>query len=230
MLFKYGSGTGTNFSSLRQLERAPQSGGGRPARSAFMKGYDAFAGVIKSGGKTRRAAKMVILNARPPRHRGVHPQQGIRGEEGLGADRLRLRRLVQRRGVLVGLLPERQPLGARHRRVHAGRCSTTRSGSAARPVDRRARDGRPTAARELMAAICEAAWVNAATRGCSTTRRSTTGTPASTRTGSTRANPCSEYMFLDDTACNLASAEPAKFVDEAGEFDVETFRHAVRIA
>ena len=58
---------------------------------------------------------------RPPGHRGLRRLQGERGEEGLGADRRRLRRLVQRRGVRVDLLPEREPLGARHRRVHGGR-------------------------------------------------------------------------------------------------------------
>ena len=88
-----------------------------------MRGFDAFAGVIKSGGKTRRAAKMVILERRPSGHHGVHPLQGRRGEEGLVADRRRLRRRLQRarRRLRLGLLPERQPLGSGHRRLHAGR-------------------------------------------------------------------------------------------------------------
>ena len=66
MLFKFGSGTGTNFSSLRSSRESLQGGGGASGPVSFMKGFDAFAGVIKSGGKTRRAAKMVILNAEHP--------------------------------------------------------------------------------------------------------------------------------------------------------------------
>src|SRR5690606_22071244 len=66
MLFKYGSGTGTNFSSIRSSKESLAGGGTASGPVSFMKGYDAFAGVIKSGGKTRRAAKMVILNADHP--------------------------------------------------------------------------------------------------------------------------------------------------------------------
>ena len=66
MLFKYGSGTGTNLSSLRSSRESLAGGGTASGPVSFMKGYDAFAGVIKSGGKTRRAAKMVILNAEHP--------------------------------------------------------------------------------------------------------------------------------------------------------------------
>ena len=84
-----------------------------------MKGYDAFAGVIKSGGKTRRAAKMVILNAEHPGHRRVHQLQGRGREEGVGADRRRLRRLVHRHRLHLGLLPELEQQRPRHRRLHA---------------------------------------------------------------------------------------------------------------
>src|SRR5665811_781930 len=66
MLFKFGSGTGTNLSSLRSSRESLAGGGTASGPVSFMKGYDAFAGVIKSGGKTRRAAKMVILNAEHP--------------------------------------------------------------------------------------------------------------------------------------------------------------------
>ena len=120
MLFKYGSGTGSNLSPIRSSKELLAGGGTASGPVSFMKGFDAFAGVIKSGGKTRRAAKMVILNSDPPRHRGVHPLQGRRGEEGLGADRRRLRRELQRRGLRVDLLPELQQLGAGDRRLHEG--------------------------------------------------------------------------------------------------------------
>ena len=66
MLFKYGSGTGTNLSTIRSSKEALSNGGEASGPVSFMRGYDAFAGVIKSGGKTRRAAKMVILNADHP--------------------------------------------------------------------------------------------------------------------------------------------------------------------
>ena len=119
MLFKYGSGTGSNLSSIRSSRELLAGGGTASGPVSFMKGFDAFAGVIKSGGKTRRAAKMVILNADHPGHRRVHQLQGRGREEGLGAHRRRLRRLVHRPGVCVGLLPELEQQRARDRRVHA---------------------------------------------------------------------------------------------------------------
>ena len=119
MLFKWGSGTGTNLSPLREegggLVRAAARASGP---LSFMKGFDAFAGVIKSGGKTRRAAKMVILNVGSSRHRSVRLVQGERREEGAHADRRGLRCRDRWRRVRLHLLPERQQFGARDRRVH----------------------------------------------------------------------------------------------------------------
>ena len=122
MLFKFGSGTGSNLSALRSSAETLAGGGTASGPVSFMRGFDAFAGVIKSGGKTRRAAKMVILDADHPDIVAIHPLQGGRGAQGLGADRGRLRRGLQRprRRLRLDLLPEREPLGARHRRVHAG--------------------------------------------------------------------------------------------------------------
>ena len=126
MLFKWGSGTGTNLSALRE-EDAILSGGGRASGPlSFMKGFDAFAGVIKSGGKTRRAAKMVILNADHPDIETVHLVQGEGREEGPHADRRRLRFVARRRCVQLHLLPEREQQRARHRRVHARRARRCR--------------------------------------------------------------------------------------------------------
>jgi hypothetical protein len=102
-----------------------------------MKGFDAFAGVIKSGGKTRRAAKMVILNADHPDIVEFIWCKVEGREEGLGADRRRLRRLVRRRRLQLHLLPERQQLRPRHRRLHAAPWSTTATGGP------RVRDGQP---------------------------------------------------------------------------------------
>ena len=87
MLFKWGSGTGTNFSSLRGSRESLSGGGIASGPVSFMKGFDAFAGVIKSGGKTRRAAKMVILNVRSPGHQGFHREQNEGRAQGPRADR-----------------------------------------------------------------------------------------------------------------------------------------------
>ncbi len=94
MLFKYGSGTGTNLSPIRSSRELLAGGGTASGPVSFMKGFDAFAGVIKSGGKTRRAAKMVILNADHPDIVEFINCKVERREEGLGAHRRRLRRLA----------------------------------------------------------------------------------------------------------------------------------------
>ena len=121
MLFKFGSGTGSNLSDIRSSKEPLAGGGTASGPVSFMRGYDAFAGVIKSGGKTRRAAKMVILNVDHPdivefinckadeeRKAWALIDAGYDGAFNVRGRRLRL-----------GVLPERQPLGARHRRVHA---------------------------------------------------------------------------------------------------------------
>ena len=115
-----------------QPREALAGGGTASGPVSFMKGYDAFAGVIKSGGKTRRAAKMVILDADHPdivdfieckaneeKKAWALIDAGYSGEFNVAG-----------RGLRLGLLPERQPLGARHRRVHE-RCSTTATGRSA---------------------------------------------------------------------------------------------------
>jgi hypothetical protein len=91
MLFKYGSGTGIEPLAIRSSKELLAGGGTASGPVSFMKGYDSFAGVIKSGGKTRRAAKMVILNADHPDIEDFINSRR-RGEEGVGADRRRLRR------------------------------------------------------------------------------------------------------------------------------------------
>ena len=99
MLFKWGSGTGTNFSALRGSHEQLSGGGIASGPVSFMKGFDAFAGVIKSGGKTRRAAKMVILNVDPSRHRRVRRQQNARGAQSPRAHRPGLRQFHRWRSL-----------------------------------------------------------------------------------------------------------------------------------
>ena len=120
MLFKYGSGTGSNLSNIRSSKEFLAGGGTASGPVSFMRGYDSFAGVIKSGGKTRRAAKMVILNADHPDildfiESKEHEEKKAwalidAGYEGVQ----RARRRVRLRAV-----PEREPLRPRHRRLHA---------------------------------------------------------------------------------------------------------------
>ena len=96
MLFKFGSGAGSNLSTIRSSKEKMAGGGTASGPVSFMKGYDAFAGVVKSGGKTRRAAKMVILDAGHPDVLEFIDFEGARGAEGLGADRGRLRPQLHR--------------------------------------------------------------------------------------------------------------------------------------
>ena len=121
MLFKYGSGAGTNLSPIRSSRERMSGGGMASGPVSFMKGYDAFAGVDQVRRQDPPRGEDGHPRRRSPGHRRLHRLQAERGEEGLGPHRGGLRRLVHRRGLRLGLLPERQPLGARHRRVHARR-------------------------------------------------------------------------------------------------------------
>ena len=119
MLFKFGSGTGTNLSPIRSSKELLAGGGTASGPVSFMKGYDAFAGVIKSGGKTRRAAKMVILNADHPDivefiNCKVEEEKKAWALIDAGYDGS-----FTGHGVLVGVLPELEQQRARDRRVHA---------------------------------------------------------------------------------------------------------------
>jgi ribonucleoside-diphosphate reductase alpha chain len=223
MLFKWGSGTGTNLSTLRE-EDAILSGGGRASGPlSFMKGFDAFAGVIKSGGKTRRAAKMVILNADHPdiekfiwskakEEKKAHTLIDAGYDPSLDGEAYSSI-FFQNANNSVRVSDEFM-----HAVVEDGDW-WTRSRVTGQPVKR-------YKARELLRQIAEA------THQCgdpgmqfdSTVNRWHTA-KASGRINA--SNPCSEYMFLDDSACNLASLNLLKFITADGQFDVEGFRHAV---
>jgi ribonucleoside-diphosphate reductase alpha chain len=226
MLFKFGSGTGSNLSSIRS-SREPLAGGGTASGPvSFMRGYDAFAGVIKSGGKTRRAAKMVILNADHP---DVMDFVTCKAEEERKAWALIDAGYDGAFNVRGGAYDSVFFQNANHsvrvtdefmRAVVEDRDWQTKYVLGGQPCE-------TFRARELMKLMAEAAW-QCGDPGIQfdTTINDWHTCPNTARINA--SNPCSEYMFLDDTACNLASLNLMKFVGADGEFDTEAFRAACR--
>ena len=226
MLFKYGSGTGTNLSSLRSSRESLAGGGTASGPVSFMKGYDAFAGVIKSGGKTRRAAKMVILNAEHPDlvefiNCKVDEEKKAWALIDAGYD-----------GSFTGTAYGSVFFQNSNNSVRAtddfmraviddGPWQTRAVKDASRVMD-------TYKARDIMRQIAEATHVcGDPGMQFDTTVNEWHTCPNSDRINA--SNPCSGSMFLDDSACNLASINLMKFVDARGEFDVEAFRAAVRV-
>ena len=226
MLFKWGSGTGTNLSSIRGSMELLSGGGTASGPLSFMRGFDAFAGVIKSGGKTRRAAKMVILNVDHPdivdfidckSKEEAKAFALIRaGYDGSGPDSEAYSSIFfQNANNSVRVNDEFMRAYERDGEF------TTKA----------VKDGAPIKtykARDIMAKIAEATWQcgDPGMQFDSTINRWHT----SKNSGRINAsNPCSEYMFLDNSACNLASFNLLKFVTSAGTFDIQAYRHAVSI-
>src|SRR5437773_2792899 len=223
MLFKWGSGTGTNLSSLREEDGILSSGGRASGPLSFMKGFDAFAGVIKSGGKTRRAAKMVILNTEHPdiekfiwckakEEKKAHTLIEAGYDSSLDGDAYGSI-FFQNANNSVRASDEFMQAVADDAEWW------TRSVGSGNPVTR-------YKARDLMRQIAEA------THQCGDPGMQFDTTvnrwhPCKNTARINASNPCSEYMFLDDSACNLSSLNLMKFVGADGQFDVEAFRHAV---
>jgi ribonucleoside-diphosphate reductase alpha chain len=225
MLFKWGSGTGTNFSTLRG-SREPLSGGGIASGPvSFMKGFDAFAGVIKSGGKTRRAAKMVILNV-------DHPDILEFVDSKMKEER-KAHVLIEQ-GYDSSIDGEAYSSVFFQNANHSVRVSDEFMQTVIDDRDwwtRNVADGSPAEkvrARDLLLRIADSAW-HCGDPGMQydTTVNRWHTCKATARINA--SNPCSEYMFLDDTACNLASLNLLKFLGPNGVFDAEAFRHAVDI-
>ena len=227
MLFKFGSGTGSNLSAIRSSRELLRGGGTASGPVSFMKGYDAFAGVIKSGGKTRRAAKMVILNIAHP---DVEEFINCKADEEKKAWALIDAGYDGGFNVPGGAYDSVFFQNANHsvrvtddfmQAVEKDSTWTTRSVLDASPMD-------DYQARDLMQQIAEAAWV-CGDPGIQfhTTINDWHTCPNTAPINA--SNPCSEYMFLDDSACNLASLNLMKFRREDGELDVEAFKRAVQI-
>jgi len=230
MLFKFGSGTGSNLSNIRSSRELLAGGGTASGPVSFMKGFDAFAGVIKSGGKTRRAAKMVILNAEHPDivefiNCKVDEEKKAWALIDAGYD-------GSFTGVAYGSVFFQNSNNSVRvtdefmRAVLDDGDWTTRAVTSGQPMD-------TYKARNLMRMIAEGTWIcGDPGMQFDTTINDWHTCPASARINA--SNPCSEYMFLDDTACNLSSINLMKFVKsegdgkDAGEFDVVSFEKACR--
>ncbi|MGQ0733972.1 MAG: vitamin B12-dependent ribonucleotide reductase [Acidobacteriota bacterium] len=224
MLFKYGSGTGSNLSSIRSSKELLAGGGTASGPVSFMKGFDAFAGVIKSGGKTRRAAKMVILNADHPDivefiNCKVDEERKAwalidAGYDGSFTGTAYASVFFQNSNNSVRATDEFM------RAVLDDGLWQTRSVTNAEVMD-------TYRAADLMHLIAEGTWVcGDPGMQFDTTVNEWHTCPNTARINA--SNPCSEYMFLDDSACNLASLNLMKFLREDGEFDTEAFKAAVR--
>jgi ribonucleoside-diphosphate reductase alpha chain len=225
MLFKYGSGTGTDLSSLRST-REKLSGGGKPSGPlSFLKVYDQIANVVKSGGKTRRAAKMNTL-------KDWHPDI----EEFIDAKQNEEKKawaLIEQgydgsyNGDAYGsVMYQNENLSVRVSDEFMDAAVESREW-----WTRRVRDGKPCElkdARTLLRRVAEGTHVcgDPGMQFDSTIHKWHT-CKGTGRQNST--NPCSEYLFLDNTACNLASLNLMKFKGEDGVFDIERFKAAVRV-
>jgi ribonucleoside-diphosphate reductase alpha chain len=225
MLFKWGSGTGTNLSSLRSSTEGLSGGGTASGPLSFMKGFDAFAGVIKSGGKTRRAAKMVILNV-------DHPDI-VDFIECKQKEEAKAHALVAQ--GYDGSSPDSDAYSSIffQNANNSVRVTDDFMYAVVRDTDfstKAVRDGsvmKTYKAKDLLNKLSEATWHC----GDPGMQYDTTVNRWHTSKNTARinaSNPCSEYMFLDDSACNLASLNLLKFAPN-GTFDVEAYRHAVDI-
>ncbi|MHC4224137.1 MAG: vitamin B12-dependent ribonucleotide reductase [Planctomycetota bacterium] len=225
LIFKRGSGAGSNLSRLRSLREPLKAGGTASGPVSFMRGYDAFAGVIKSGGRTRRAAKMQILDADHPDILTFVSAKAI--EE-------RKARALTEAGFTGGLDGEAYHSVAFQNSNLSVRVNdsflyaveenlpwTTHAVTTGEPVD-------TFPARLLIRRIAEGAW-ECGDPGLQyeDTIQSWHTCPASGRI--TASNPCSEYLFLDDTACNLASLNLLRYLSEEGSFAIGRFREDVEL-
>ena len=227
MLFKFGSGTGTDLSSIRS-SREKLAGGGTPSGPlSFMRVYDQIAAVVKSGGKTRRAAKMQSIK---DHHPDVMDFIRCKREEELKAHTLIASGnydssfngeayasvFFQNANLSVRLSDEFMAA------YKADGDWTTKW------VTDPSQDGPTYKAREIIDAMAECTWHC----GDPGVQYDTTINRWHTCPNSgpiNASNPCSEYMFLDDTACNLSSINLKKCLREDGSFDVERFRNACRV-
>ncbi|MGH7933183.1 MAG: vitamin B12-dependent ribonucleotide reductase, partial [Candidatus Binataceae bacterium] len=225
MIFKGGSGSGVNLSALRSCREKLSAGGTASGPLSFMKAADASAGVIKSGGKTRRAAKMVVLNADHPDIREfiqckVEEEKKALALIAAGYD-------ASLDGPAYGSVFFQNANNSVRATDHFMRAVVNDGEWKTHFVTNRevAEEYR---ARDLLRMMAEAAWAcGDPGMQFDTTINAWHTCPNSGRINA--SNPCSEYMHLDNSACNLASLNLIKFLDDQGNFDVDAFRHAVGV-
>lgn len=226
MIFKGGSGAGINLSRIRSsAEILSTSGGKASGPVSFMRGADASAGTIKSGGKTRRAAKMVILNADHPdieefiwckvleeRKARVLEEAGfdmsLNGKDAISIQYQNANNSVRANDEFMKAIENDEEWELK--------------GIKSKQVVKKLK------ARDLLHQIAASSW-ECADPGMQfdTTINKWNTTPNAGRINA--SNPCSEYMHLDNSACNLASLNLLKFLDDKGIFDVDAFKHVVEI-
>ncbi len=226
MIFKGGSGSGVNLSAIRSsVEKLGKSAGTASGPLSFMRGADSSAGAIKSGGKTRRAAKMVILNI-------DHPDV----EEFIWCKAIEERkaRVLQEAGFDMSL-DGKDSFSVQYQNANNSVRVNDEFMTAVENDDdfelRAVTDGRAVKkvrARDLWRQIAESAW-ECADPGMQfdTTINKWHTTPNAGRINA--SNPCSEYMHLDNSACNLASINLLKYLNEDNTFDIEAFKHTVEV-
>jgi ribonucleoside-diphosphate reductase alpha chain len=225
MLFKWGSGTGTNFSTLRGSKETLSGGGIASGPVSFMKGFDAFAGVIKSGGKTRRAAKMVILDITHPdivefieckvkEEKKAHVliangyDSAIDGDAYSSIFFQNANHSVRVNDDFMRAFEEDKDFWTK----------TVLDGQSNEKLN----------AREVMHKIADSTW-HCGDPGMQFDTTINNWHTCKNTARINASNPCSEYMFLDDTACNLASLNLMKFVNSSSDFDVPAFKSAVDV-
>lgn len=224
-IFKYGSGSGANFSRLRSRFERLSGGGTSSGMMSFLRVFDRAAGATKSGGTTRRAAKMVVVDI-------SHPE--IEDFINWKVNEEKKAQILIQAGYESNFNGEAYSTVAGQNSNNSVRITdefmeaymndgewTTRSVTTGDPV-------KTYKASDLMNQIAEAAW-KCADPGVQfdTTTNKWHTCPNTGRINA--SNPCSEYMFLDDSACNLASINLVKFADEEGNIDIADFRHACKI-
>ena len=225
IIFRGGSGSGVNLSRLRSSKEQLSKGGYASGPVSFMRGADASAGTIKSGGKTRRAAKMVVLDVDHP---DIEEFIWCKAHEEEKA------RVLEANGYDMSLDSEDWGSIQYQNANNSVRVTDSFMEAAAEDADWNLvsrTDGAvvdTTKAKELLRQIAEASW-KSADPGVQydTTINKWHTLPNTGRINA--SNPCSEYMSIDDSACNLASLNLLKFRREDGELDVEAFEHAVDV-
>ncbi len=224
-IFKYGSGTGTNFTAVRARDEMLSGGGTSSGLMSFLKVLDAGAGATKSGGTTRRAAKMVILDMEHPDIEEFITWK-VKEEEKVWA-------LIQA-GYDSNFNGEAYQTVSGQNSNNSVRMNDAFMEAYLEDDEWHTRFrttgelAKTYKARDLMRQVAKAAWA-CADPGVQFDDNVNRWNPVSNTGRINASNPCSEYMFLDDSACNLASINLMKFLGQDGNFDTEGYRHAIRV-